>query len=501
MDTRSSFVRAVLLTGVLALVGSITLGCADEEAPTLLEPAPALTPVTLNDLVADSATAVDTAYVTQGSVENLVGAVVNEDGSITKGDIDIGSIFPPGPVGPTGTTGVPGTGSGGGGAFPDKAAPIFNPTGPQFEIWCMVRIWYIESTGEVLDAEILYCWDDGTGGGGSGGGGNNNSNQEITFTLSCDNSVTRGREGSCSVAAVNAEGAEVDISPFTISWSSSSGAKTSGKGKSTWEGYAVDDVTVTVDVGGFSGSKDISVKARFNWGPSAVRASRQFSRISTFGLYDLPPSPNYVPSPREGTGPWKKRWYMKDAPVPKTALYVHDDYSTGGKRHSGSNSTCSASSSLPSSSNAYRVNQQCNTLPPWGQFHDDIVLHERDHEDGINDCLTSSTASRKAMGDIEAITGSNLGVVRSAVQLEWNRFYNMSLQSSGLWARRFASGSRNLPTSLRHLPIQFSESSSLPCPGSCPSAAVTGSARLIQTSTGGSAAFGGPATKRSGRAS
>ena len=58
----------------------------------------------------------------------------------------------------------------------------------------MVRIWYIPSTGLVIDVEILYCWDDGTGGSGGGGGGNNN-NQRITFTLSCDNSVTRGREG------------------------------------------------------------------------------------------------------------------------------------------------------------------------------------------------------------------------------------------------------------------------------------------------------------------
>ena len=59
---------------------------------------------------------------------------------------------------------------------------------------------------------------------------------------------------------------------------------------------------------------------------------------------------------------------------------------------------------------------------------------------------------------------------------------------------------RNLPTTLRHFPIQFSEPSFPPLAGSAPSAAVTGSARLIQTSTGSSAALGGPPTKRSGRA-
>jgi hypothetical protein len=392
---------------------------------------------------------VDTAYVAPGHVEALVGAVVNDDGSITKGGIDIGNLAAPGPVGPTGTTGVPGSGGGsggpgsgpGGGAVPDKGALISNPTGPQFEVWCMVRIVYGLDTGVIYSATILYCWDDGSGGSGGGGGGNNNNNnQEITFTLSCDNSVTRGREGSCSVAAADEDGEEVDISPFTFSWSSSSGAKTSGAGKTSWEGYAVDDITVTVEVGTFSDSKDISVNARFNWGPSAVRASRQFSRIGTLGLYDLPQSPSYVPLPREGTGPWKKRWYMKSAPVPKTALYVHDDYSTRGKRHSGANSTCPASSSLSSSASTHSVNRKCNTLTPWGQFHDDIVLHERDHENGINDCLTSSTASSTVARRMEAITGPNLGIVRSRAQNLWNGFYN-TLQSSGGWARPFASGS------------------------------------------------------------
>ena len=58
----------------------------------------------------------------------------------------------------------------------------------------------------------------------------------------------------------------------------------------------------------------------------------------------------------------------------------------------------------------------------------------------------------------------------------------------------------NLPTTLRHFPVQFSDPSFPPWAGSAPSTAVTGSARLIQTSTGSSGALGGPPTKRSGRA-
>ena len=63
---------------------------------------------------------------------------------------------------------------------------------------------------------------------------------------------------------------------------------------------------------------------------------------------------------------------------------------------------------------------------------------------------------------------------------------------------------RNLSTTVRHFANQVSEPSfpwpSAPSPGSAPSTSLTGSARLIQTSALSSAARGGPATKRSGRA-
>ncbi len=72
----------------------------------------------------------------------------------------------------------------------------------------------------------------------------------------------------------------------------------------------------------------------------------------------------------------------------------------------------------------------------------------------------------------------------------------------GRWRakRVYVDSVRNLPTTLRHMTIQFSEPSFRPLAGSAPSAAVTGIARLIQTSAGSSAALGGPPTKRLGRA-
>ena len=70
--------------------------------------------------------------------------------------------------------------------------------------------------------------------------------------------------------------------------------------------------------------------------------------------------------------------------------------------------------------------------------------------------------------------------------------------------RAIANDVRNLSTILRHFVNQVSEPSfpwpSAQSPGSAPSTSLTGSARLIQTSALSSAARGGPATKRSGRA-
>ena len=67
-----------------------------------------------------------------------------------------------------------------------------------------------------------------------------------------------------------------------------------------------------------------------------------------------------------------------------------------------------------------------------------------------------------------------------------------------------ASSLRNLPTTLRHFTNQFSDPSFLaPSPSadtSAPSTGLTARGRLIQTSVASSAALGGPATKRSGRA-
>lgn len=435
MSTQCSLIQAALLACAFALAG-VVLGCADEEAAgDLLAPVATLTPISPADLHADSSTTVDTANVAPSYADELMGAVVNEDGSITKGGIDIGEIAAPGPIGPTGTTGVPGSGGGSGGsgsgsggsAVPDKGAPIFNPAGPALEVWCMVRITYVVQTGEILDAEILYCWDDG-GGGGSGGGGNNNNNQQqVTFSLSCDPSVTRGRHAGCRVDASTEDG-EIDTDQFSFSWSSSLGASASGIGKDEWGGSSVEDVTVTVSVGGYSASKDINVRPRSNWGTNTLNErpryrTRSFFRSGVLGNYVLHAGVPRVPSPVEGSGPWDDVYRMPDnAPQVSAEMNVSSDYSAAGGMYGGARATCPPdSNNLQASASYWTVNGKCGTLNVLTAFRNSIIRHEEEHEDGYNRCIRSARA-RRVMAQMEAETGTR-GAVASATSNAWNDLY------------------------------------------------------------------------------
>lgn len=448
MSTRPSIIRAALLACAFALAVGVVLGCSDEEeAGDLLGPAATLTPISPGDLPADLSTTMDTAYVAPVAADDLVGAVVNEDGSITKGDAYIGSVTALGSVGSTSTTRVsgtdgesdpPGNASGSRSAVMDEGAPS-NPNGPQFDVWCMVRIWYYTDTGEILRVEILFCWDDESGGGGN----NNNNNQEqVTFSLSCDASVTRGRYGGCRVDASTDEG-EIDTEHFSFSWSSSLGASASGTGMDEWRGSAVEDVTVTVSVNGYSASEDITVRARSNWRFQAVRAGWIYNAsLSALGQYDLPSTPSRVSSATEGGGPWEDRYYMDRAPSPNTEIWINVDYSTYGPRYPGARGTCPPrSNSLTAAANYYRVNDACQTLLAMNSFRRDIISHEREHEDGINDCLTRSPKGRAAARRIEAVTGGSRGAVTSAAQALWDTFHNGPLQNSGFRASAYSGGS------------------------------------------------------------
>lgn len=161
------------------------------------------------------------------------------------------------------------------------------------------------------------------------------------------------------------------------------------------------------------------------------------------GFYYLPQStPSPIPSATEGGGPWKDRYYMDRAPSPNTEIWINVDYSTSGPPYSGARGTCPPlSDTLAAAANYYKVNDACQTLGAMDSFRGDIISHEREHEAGINHCLTSSAKGLAAAGQIEAITGDSEGDVTSAAQAIWDTFHNGPLQTSGFLASAYSGGS------------------------------------------------------------
>ncbi len=433
MSTRSSVIRAALLACAFALVGVIVLGCADVEEAGLLDPAATLTSIGVGDLPADLSTTMDTAYVAPGSEDELVGALVNEDGSITKGDAHIGSVAATGPLRSTVTTGrsdvdggsgAPGNRSGGGGAVVDEGAPTFNPNGPQFDVMCMVSIWYYTDTGEIISVEILFCWDDENGGGG---GNNNNNNQEqVTFSLSCDVSVKRGSYGSCLVDA-NTDDGEIDTDEFTFSWSSSTGASDSGVGMNSWGGTVTETATITVSIAGKSESKTVLATSRPGWAFQPLSEQPNYTSLQDGGLYTITPR---NPSSGTGSGPWAGRRYVTRPPSITGRMDIHHDFASYGPAYPGANTACANAAGLPHADNYWNVNRACGTFSAYTAWRDFLIRHERQHERGWSNCMTGGTG-RRLMTDLEG-----LAVDASSNEMSrlWDEFWYREMVPAGRWA-------------------------------------------------------------------
>ena len=70
------------------------------------------------------------------------------------------------------------------------------------------------------------------------------------------------------------------------------------------------------------------------------------------------------------------------------------------------------------------------------------MFGECDHEDGLSDCLRSSTAAT-AMGQMDAVVATSRSDVQREVKRLWNRFYQNDLQKSGWRARAITSAARH----------------------------------------------------------
>jgi len=376
----------------------------------------------------------DTAYVAPGSEDELVGAVVNADGSITKGVAHIGSVAAPGPVRSLGTTRVsgsegasepPGNASGSGGAVMDEGAPS-NPNDPQHDVMCMVRIWYYTDTGEILRVEILFCWDDENGGGGGGNNNNNNQQEQVTFRLSCDVSVRRGSYGSCMVDATTDDG-EIETDEFTFSWSSSTGASDSGVGMDSWGGTVTETATITVSIGEQSESKTVLATRRPGWAFQRLSEQPNYTSLQDGGLYTITAR---NPSSGTGSGPWAGRRYVTRPPSITGRMDIHHDFASFGPAYPGANTACANAAGLRPDDNYWNVNRACGTFPAYTAWRDFLIRHERQHERGWSNCMTGGTGSR-LMTDLEG-----LAVDASSNEMSrlWDEFWYSEMLPAGVWA-------------------------------------------------------------------
>lgn len=266
--------------------------------------------------------------------------------------------------------------------------------------------------------------------GGRGGGGDRKSTVE--FDLSCDQTITRGQSGGCSVSATQA-GKDV-TDQYDYQWSASSGATQSSS--SSWNGTAISGITVTVTVSSesWSDSKKISVTPRSGWSVAQFNAPLRYRAMATslFGFYEIPGEPPVLPAPVAGTGPWHGDYMTGNPPTVPATLWLNSFFTTGGRAYPDADDTCdSSSTNLRYSENYYAVNSYCGSLNTLLSFRAGIVRHERYHEAGLNACLSGSTGKR-AMAAMERITGSESSV-RAKWNAEWNMFYRQSLNASG-WA-------------------------------------------------------------------
>lgn len=413
---------------------TIALGCSDHAVPTVPEFAevdPAITspprPPGPGD---DSPIVMDTAHVPGGMVGGLVGTTVLEE-KIVKNGLPVGVLV----RGPTGQKRNAGVG--------DAERALAASTGAETEVapapvhggvaadgWCLVSIWYDLNTGEIVDAEILYCWENGNGeGGGGGGGNNNNQTQRVNFALACTSSVTRGSTGRCTVSAVGEDG-EIDSDAFDFSWSSSTGATASGQGMDTWEGTATENATVTVSVGQFSESTTVSVRPRPGWRVSPFSASITYDNSlpdNVFGRHRVDRNTPSIPTPVAGSGPWNGRYMAGRPPTVSNRIWIQANYTLSGPPHPGASGVCSA---VPFRSNYHRVNTNCGSWANAIAWRSKVILHERDHEGEYNACLRSSTA-RGVMDRMEEVAGGSRGEVSRDMLDLWHSFYQNTLRAQG----------------------------------------------------------------------
>ena len=276
----------------------------------------------------------------------------------------------------------------------------------------------------------------GGGGGGDGGNGGDDDHDGVFFSLNCTPStVTRGSTAGCTVEVSSDDDPTVSADQYVYTWASGTGATPDGHVTTSWKGVATETTTITVSVisEGFTATKTITVSPRSGWGVDQLNASPQYDTdLPYLGLYEIPRHPPPIGTIIDGSGPWDGQHMTGTAPVISSHLWISGDYSDNqGKSYPGAGNTCSGYG-LSDIASYYSVNTECGTDPAWRAFEDKIVVHEYEHEAGLDACLSGRTGSM-AMSNMEAIVGS-YSEVRSSYRRTWTTFYDGPFQSSGYQA-------------------------------------------------------------------
>ena len=324
-----------------------------------------------------------------------------------------------------------------------------------------------DGTGCVLSTpgwiEVTCISYDEDGGGGDGGGGeeeeecpqgeycgvglggddDDDDDDDDGFSLDCrPERVTRGGSVTCKLSP--------DSSGVKVNWSSSVAPDAShsgtGEGAYQWTGRATNTTIITVTAGSWNSDKKIIVKARgndFKQLPE-LNADPEYAHLAspTLGDYSLLSGSDF--QYKDGTGPWAGRVMVASSATFSSRLRVSSDYSSPWPSswpmafYSGANKTCLASETqLKDKETMDRVNRICGTIGAMEAFVDEIIAHEREHEDGYNKCLRGSNVLGK-MSVIEGLTGS-YGDVSSQARRLWEEIKKL-LRGSGAWAAPRTSG-------------------------------------------------------------
>ena len=151
----------------------------------------------------------------------------------------------------------------------------------------------------------------------------------------------------------------------------------------------------------------------------------------------------YTVDIEEGSGPWAGQHFTSRFPVVPTEIHVREDYDPSNPSnlptYPGANNTCmNPVPALGSSESYHTVNTSCQTLQYMGEFRNDLIEHEREHEKGHNECLRSST-TRAVMKKIEKITG-NKGEVQTKATDAWQDYYVNKLYPAAEYASEYPNG-------------------------------------------------------------